>query len=101
MDDRHTELNQLIDSSKEPSGLTLQGPHGRLYFLTDEEARNKVQQDSTLRFAYAESKKRHDDEKAEGADPHDPCARARAWLDAHSPDSEKWREICLKYLEVC
>ena len=101
MTDRHTELNALIDSSKEPSGITLTGPDGRLYFLTDEEARATVLPESTLHYAYSESRKRRSDEKAEGPDPHDPCARARAWLDSHSPESDIWRKVCLKYLEGC
>jgi hypothetical protein len=101
MDERHSELDKLIDSSVEPTGITLKGPDGRLYFLTDEEVKRKAMQESNLHFAYAQSKLLHQAEEGDALDSHNPCVRARAWLDTHSPDSEKWKAICLKYFDVC
>ena len=101
MDERHAELDKLIDSSVEPTGITLEGPDGRLYFLTDEEVKRKALPESNLHFAYTQSKLRHDEEETSALDAHNPCVRARAWLDSHSPDSPKWKTICLKYFDVC
>ncbi len=101
MDERHAELDKLIDSSVEPTGITLPGPDGRLYFLTDEEVKRKALQESSLHFAYTQSKLLHKMEEGDALDSHNPCVRARAWLDSHSPDSEKWKAVCLKYFDVC
>jgi hypothetical protein len=101
MDERHSELDKLVDSSVEATGITLKGPDGRLYFLTDDEIKRKAMAENDLHYAYTQARDLHRGSEGDALDSHNPCVRARAWLDTHSPDSEKWKAICLKYFDVC
>jgi hypothetical protein len=31
----------------------------------------------------------------------DPCGRMKRWLDSHSPNSARWRALCLAYFDSC
>jgi len=92
------ELKKLSQGGAEPRGVTVQAADGRLYFLSEEDAKRTAIPASRLFEAYAQLRRTAPPVRGSR---RDPCAWAKRWLDTHSPNSSRWRRICLTYFEAC
>ena len=97
--DKHEELSKLLESSTEPEGVTVRSDNGRLFFLSKEDAKRMAIPESRLYTAFR-TLKDHEPRKTDKSDAG-ACQRAWDWLDSHSPNSEKWRRLCLAYFDKC
>jgi hypothetical protein len=86
----------LKDAEGEPAGIVAHGSDGRLFFLTNEQCKQFEIPDSRLYAAYRSSGPHPGPVRANSY-----CRRLKKWLDAHSPNSAKWRALCLAYFEDC
>jgi hypothetical protein len=96
-DRKRAEVEQIIKSNDEPSGVVVKAADGQLFFLTDEEARRTAIPSSLLYSAFLSVGHGHKNAPV----PEDDCAPVKRWLDSHSPNSAKWRWLCLQYFELC
>lgn len=78
------------------TGVVARSADGRLFFIPDEQASSLEIQSSKLYEAYVNTS-----QQLVAARRADPCAKAKRWLDTHSPNSSLWRQRCLTYFEVC
>jgi hypothetical protein len=95
------EAQQLIQKSKAPKGVVTQAPDGRYFFLSDEDAKRTAISPGKLYSAY-----RHVSQGPTAGAPQPElvlhgCKEIKTWLDASSPDSAEWREICNVYFDLC
>ena len=95
------DIDQMIKSSVQPTGVTVQAADGRVFFLSDEEAHRTAIPRNTLYFAYLLITQHRTNPPLPNPKSARPCARAKAWLDSHSPNSAFWRRLCLAYFDNC
>jgi len=89
----------LEDAQDEPKGVVARSADGRLFFIPDVEAKRLVTQDSKLYQAFIAAS--GGTRPVGTSNALSPCERTRIWLDTHSPNSAKWRAICLSYFDNC
>ena len=99
----HDKLVELLDSSSEPEGVIVHAADGRTFFLTKDEAKRTTIQRSQLHSAFQALQRQSGPSPRPSPKPsrRDPCGWAAHWLATHSPNSARWRRICLTYFEVC
>ena len=96
----HEELSKLLASSTEPEGLTVYSADGRLFFLSKEDADRMSIPENRLHTAFRALKGKEPTSTERDSQPGT-CAWAWNWLETHSPNSARWRRICLTYFETC
>jgi hypothetical protein len=104
------EIDELISSTNEPEGITVQSADGRLFFLSNEEAKRLAIPKTKLYDAFIAFSQTSFDNAPKAFKKSDaptrtpklgPCEKARRWLATHSANSARWRRLCLRYFEVC
>ena len=103
------EIDNLMKSSSEPEGVTVQAADGRVFFLTKQEAKRLGIPKTKLYSAYLqlaeiEEGARRAYKQSGSRRPvrlHPRCRGMKRWLDTHSHNSRKWRAICLWYFDNC
>jgi len=85
--DEKQEAIKIVKASKGRRGVTVTARDGRLFFLTDAQARRAAFTDKG--GAYAKFLAKSKVKKDAG------CGILKGWLDSHSPNSRKWRKISL------
>lgn len=92
------ELQALLRTADEPEGVVVTGPDGRQYFLTREQTRQSAVRGGGLYQAYLLLTQGRNPPPARTSIQ---CRRAKRWLDSHSPNSARWRKVCLLYFDQC
>lgn len=95
------DIDQMIKTSVQPTGVTVQAADGRLFFLSDDEAHQTAIPGNALYSAYLLITQHGTNPPLPKPKRASTCARAKAWLDHHSPNSEFWRRLCLAYFDNC
>ena len=93
------DIETLLKSAEsEPTGVLARSTDGRLFFIPDAEAKRLTIMDSKLHQAFIATS---GTSPAATSDALGPCERVKIWLDTHSPNSAKWRALCVAYFEIC
>ena len=94
---KHEELSQ---DDTEVEGITVASADGRLFFLTNEDAKRLSIPDNRLYKAFR-AMRDHEPHQAEKDILTTSCIDNWNWLESHSPNSATWRRKCLKYFDEC
>ena len=97
------ELSKLLESSNEPTepeGVIVHSADGRLFFLSKEDADRTTIPESRLYTAFRLMRSQ-EPRKAEKDALTKDCIDAWIWLEHHSPNSARWRRVCLTYFDTC
>lgn len=100
-------LEETLKFSAEPTGIVVHGSDGRMYFLTDEQARDAELSNTGLYEAFRAASRAATGQAAAGQAGPEPekrvinCGFVKAWLDRTNPDSALWRSTCLTYFDNC
>jgi hypothetical protein len=88
----------LAEAQSEPTGVVARSADGSMFFIPHTETSRLSIPSSGLYAAYLASAGGGPSPVAQA---NDACSQAKRWLDSHSPDSARWRRVCLTYFEVC
>jgi hypothetical protein len=98
-------VSELMSSSKAPKGVTVQAADGRLFFLTDEEAKRTAIPANLLYLGYRAISQQQNSGEVKGVARSrikaEDCKGVKEWLDTHGPNSDTWRDICEQYFDSC
>ena len=94
-----TDIQKIISTSKEPQGVVVQASDGRMFFLTNQEAKRTAIQSTKLYSAYLSISQGGGNRPQPQQEDH--CAAIKKWLDTSNPDTREWRSVVLAYFETC
>jgi hypothetical protein len=92
------EIEELLNSSGEPEGITVRSGDGKMFFISKEDAKRLAIPSTALTTTYYfSSLDHHRHPQVENRSSAEYCNGVKEWLDTHSPDSDTWRDVCWNY----
>jgi hypothetical protein len=103
------EMKKLL--ARRPDGVIVHAPDGRAFFLSNA-AQRRTALSAAARSRVAKLMKKNEkrrgarsNRRSGGTGPAHPsfnnCANLYRWLTSHNPHTQRWREICVWWIEEC